>query len=440
MRRTTTLTTLIGLVLPLGMAAPASAAETCDGKAATIVARPGVPTTGTPGDDVIVGTSAPDTIDGAEGNDTICGLAGEDEIDGGAGNDRLFGGEDRYEPDDGYWGDNIAPGPGDDFVDLGHDPAAERIYDVDPGWWDQVSFKDSAQPVTVDLAAGTATGEGTDTIVVPTYSGGVEGSAFNDHITGSDVQDWIAAGAGDDTILAGQGDDRVRADGLSDFFADVSPGNDIVFTGPGRDEVRGGHGADTIDAGEGRDTVYAFAASGGMATGGTGNDELWGSGPITLVGGTGADTFFPQIDSWDTITVRGSAGRDVLRPDMDLSVVPHRSKLLVGRPAGTLRVLPRGTKQFHTVVRFSSVPVFRPNSIASSLGITWFGTAGPDRLDLDMHEGRVHAFGRGGADDVRTGTAADLLDGGAGRDVLNGDLGRDRCLHGERLTSCEVRR
>lgn len=86
------------------------------------------------------------------------------------------------------------------------------------------------------------------------------------------------------------------------------------------------------------------------------------------------------------------------------------------------------------------MPVFRPNGIASSLRITWFGTSGHDQLDLDMHEGRVHAFGRGGADDVRTGTAADILNGGAGRDRLDGDLGRDLCLHGERLTSCEVRR
>ena len=84
MRRTTTLTALASLAIaPLGLAAaPAQAAETCDGKVATIVVapKPGSfttdPVVGTPGDDVIVGSAQADDIDGAGGNDTICGLAG----------------------------------------------------------------------------------------------------------------------------------------------------------------------------------------------------------------------------------------------------------------------------------------------------------------------------------------------------------------------------
>ena len=38
------------------------------------------------------------------------------------------------------------------------------------------------------------------------------------------------------------------------------------------------------------------------------------------------------------------------------------------------------------------------------------------------------------------GNRPDLLDGGAGRDGLFGNGGRDRCLGGERLSSCEVKR
>ena len=154
MRRTTTLTALGSLLaLPLGLglaSAPAHAVETCDGRPATIVvpAKPGSfrtdPVVGTPGDDVIVGTDQADDIDGAGGNDTICGLRGADDLGGGAGDDRLFGGLDEaYSPDDDYFGDSIAPGPGDDYVDLGHDPQSQDLFDLDIGYWDRVSYAPS---------------------------------------------------------------------------------------------------------------------------------------------------------------------------------------------------------------------------------------------------------------------------------------------------------
>ena len=78
MRRTTTLTALLSMgALALGagpVASPALAAETCDGKVATIVvpptdAYPPPFVIGTAGDDVIVGSEGDDRIDGAGGND-----------------------------------------------------------------------------------------------------------------------------------------------------------------------------------------------------------------------------------------------------------------------------------------------------------------------------------------------------------------------------------
>ena len=106
-----------------GAGAPASAAAVCDGRAPTIVAVAGTPTTGTPGNDVILGTDAGDVIDGVAGDDVICGLDGRDTLIGGPGDDRLLGGLDgEYFPEDSYEGDLLVPGPGDDFVDLGDDP------------------------------------------------------------------------------------------------------------------------------------------------------------------------------------------------------------------------------------------------------------------------------------------------------------------------------
>lgn len=51
-------------MLVFGGAAEAAAQPTCFGLPATIEAQPGVPTTGTAGDDVIVGTAGLDSIDG----------------------------------------------------------------------------------------------------------------------------------------------------------------------------------------------------------------------------------------------------------------------------------------------------------------------------------------------------------------------------------------
>src|SRR5262245_31051757 len=55
----------------------------CFGKAATIVAQPGVTTLGTPGNDVIVGTSDGDIIFADQGDDRICSLGGDDRVRGG---------------------------------------------------------------------------------------------------------------------------------------------------------------------------------------------------------------------------------------------------------------------------------------------------------------------------------------------------------------------
>jgi RTX calcium-binding nonapeptide repeat (4 copies) len=46
---------------------------------------------GTPGDDVIVGSSGNDVINGLGGDDLVCGGLGNDIINGGDGNDTLIG-------------------------------------------------------------------------------------------------------------------------------------------------------------------------------------------------------------------------------------------------------------------------------------------------------------------------------------------------------------
>ena len=89
---------------------------TCFGRAATIVAQPGVPTIGTSGSDVIVGTSGNDVIRGKGGHDFICA---------GGGNDRVFAGYGRDTVDLGSGDDFSKGGPGHDVIDGG--PGSDLI-------------------------------------------------------------------------------------------------------------------------------------------------------------------------------------------------------------------------------------------------------------------------------------------------------------------------
>src|SRR6266545_5714281 len=65
----------------------------CFDQPVTIFARPGGPTVGTSGPDVILGTAGPDRIDGRGGSDRICSGSGNDQLVGGDGNDLLSGGD-----------------------------------------------------------------------------------------------------------------------------------------------------------------------------------------------------------------------------------------------------------------------------------------------------------------------------------------------------------
>jgi Ca2+-binding RTX toxin-like protein len=425
-RRIPATAALIALA-PLGVvgltAGPATAETTCDGKVPTIVVVPGTTTTGTPGDDVILGTFARDFIDGGAGNDTICGLGNADTLVGGPGDDRLFGGLDGfYVPDDGYAGDILVPGPGDDHIDLGDDPASASVDEIDrPARYDTVWFDGAPGPVTVDLSTGTATGEGTDTIVVPAFSGGIVGSAYDDELTGSN---------GPDRFDGGTGDDRIRALG----------GDDEIEPGKGNDVVRGGDGADFIQSPDkGRDRFYGEGGDDGVQArgpgsaigGGAGDDFLFAHDGASVHGGAGDDEIDADLLRRTRVEVDGGDGRDIVRLRAPKSEFPRGSRYVVDVPRK--RVTVGGVKRAHYEgvedLRFSGRPGV----------LTYLGTPRRDRLSVTGGM-RVKAYGRNGADILVGGARDDLLVGGAGRDQLVGGAGRDRCLSGEELRQCEVRR
>ena len=150
-------------------------------------------------------------IGGSARNDRLTGSGGADELLGGAGNDTLrgLGGADR-----------LRPGPGNDTVrgDAGKDA---------------VDVTAATRGVTIDLAAGTSTGEGTDAL------SGIEsalGSRFRDRFSGN---------AGANTLTGRDGADALAGRG-------------------GPDELRGNGGNDSLNGGPGVDTCVQGAGSGAM--------------------------------------------------------------------------------------------------------------------------------------------------------------------------------
>ena len=408
----------------VGLAPGAAAAETtCDGKVPTIVAVPGEPTTGTAGDDVILGTYARDFIDGGAGNDTICGLGNADTLTGGPGDDRLFGGlDDYYVPDDGYMGDILVPGPGDDFIDLGDDPASATVDYVDRlAVYDRVSHADAPGPVTVDLSAGIATGEGTDTIVVPAYSGGIIGSAYDDDLVGTSGPDRIQGGDGDDCIRGKGGDDDIEP-GKGDDIVRGNTGDDIIVSSDGgRDRLYGDRGEDYVEA-RGRGTDVG---------GGGGDDFLVARAGASVHGDGGDDEIDADLSRRTRVEVDAGNGRDIVRLRAPKSAFARGSRYVVDVPRK--RVTVGGAKR----ARYTGVEDLRFSGGPGRL--TYLG--GPQRDRLSVSGGiQVRAYGRRGADILVGGSRDDLLVGGPGRDQLVGGPGRDRCIGGEQLRQCEVRR
>ena len=82
----------------------------------------------------------------------------------------------------------------------------------------------SEAPVTVDLEAQTATGEGNDALTSIEMATGSQ--AFGDSLTGSNGANWLFGLDGDDSIIALDGDD----------FLDGGNGTDTGDGGPGFDE------------------------------------------------------------------------------------------------------------------------------------------------------------------------------------------------------------
>lgn len=228
---------------------------------------------GSPGDDHIVGDGNPNVLAGGDGNDVIEGAAGDDVLTGGQGTDTVdfagatqgvvvdlaagtgvgegsdtFSGFENFSGSafaDTITGDDtanaIAAGDGNDVVDggLGDDQL------MGGAGVDTLDFGSSVDGVQVDLRAGTAAGEGADTVA---EFENVRGSALDDDIMGDDGPNTISGGGGNDMIHGRAGADIERGgDGQDALFG--GDDDDVLRSGAGQDQILGGRGDDHCSGG-----------------------------------------------------------------------------------------------------------------------------------------------------------------------------------------------
>ncbi|XWN31390.1 MAG: type I secretion C-terminal target domain-containing protein [Devosia sp.] len=261
---------------------------------------------GEDGDDNIQGDQGDDTLHGGDGADGLYGDEGNDILYGDDGNDILAGKEDNDILYGGAGNDTLYGEAGDDALDGG-------------SGIDRAVYSTATAGVTVNLVAGTATGEGSDTL-----SGieNVTGSDYDDTFfgdgedntfiggTGTDTVDYSLASAGVDVnLLSGTASDD--GEGGSDTLSGIeniigSAHADILKGDHNVNDIRGGDGGDTIQGRDGNDTLYGEAGDDHLTgygdddliDGGSGNDQVYGNaGNDTLFGGDGDDLIGGKEDN-----------------------------------------------------------------------------------------------------------------------------------------------
>jgi Ca2+-binding RTX toxin-like protein len=321
------------------------------------------------------------------------------------------------------------------------------ISDGPSGWADY----GDATGVDVDLAAGTATGDGNDTLI------GVRnlvGSPGNDTITGIDDQasqllgeagnDTIVGGPYEDLLIGGGGNDDLRGgDGPDDLHG--GPGKDLMAGGAGGDDFSGGSGRDDIRGGPGTDGWNASffsiteqdeppteGASVDLRTGVVGDDGFGTTDAISGIEDASGTFFADRLigDDGDNILF-GSSGNDRIvggagADDLDggtgrdtVSYAAASHAVDVDLTAHT------ATGLGHDTLGGIEVVIGGPD------GDLLRGSSADQRLE--GHGGNDVLLGRGGGDALVGGPGADAMDGGEGHDTCNGGDG-----HEDTAKECET--
>jgi Ca2+-binding RTX toxin-like protein len=365
-----------------------------------------------------------DAIYGYAGDDTLIGGPNDDYLDGGTGADYLIGGDGT---------DSLTADPFDGSPD---------VFEGGAGL-DLLFYSASATAgVTVDLAAGTASGgatvSGIEAVVGTRHADTLTGNAVGNILNGVDGDDVLdgGGGGGGDLLEGGYGRDILRGGAGDDTLRDTD-----IRGATGPDRLNGGAGSDTADYGFVRGSVTVDLATGtlnGLAVltsienvrGTQGNDTLIGSsgnnflfggdGTDVLRGGAGNDRLEGGPSGLDSLY--GEAGDDVLYEN--LLLFPFTP------PAGPPRLLDGGdgidTVDYGQHMHNVYLDLQTGTGLNGHLQLVSIENLRGSNFDYDTLVGNagVNAlYGNGGDDVVRGSGGGDRLDGGAGSDTAKYDEG-----------------
>ena len=202
-------------------------------------------------------------------------------------------------------GDDVICGKGGDDVLV---PSGGTDTVIGGGGFDFVSFENASAGVVVDLAVGTATA-GSDVVTLEQIEGAI-GSPFADVLVGNGGQNHLVGLGGRDLLDGGGGFDLARFDfatrpvraSLAGGVAHGEGTDELhriegIVGGSGPDELEGSGARNVLDGRKGDDVLSGLARADTLLGGGGSDVLLGGRGNDDLFGGRGADTCYQQAGS-----------------------------------------------------------------------------------------------------------------------------------------------
>jgi Ca2+-binding RTX toxin-like protein len=243
--------------------------------------------------------------------------------------------------------------------------------------------------MTINLAVGTATGEGTDSL---SNIENVSGSAYADTMIGNTGANSLTGNAGNDTLNGGAGADSLTGGANNDIFVL----DDTTFSGI--------------------DTIQDFNSS---------NDKI-------IIA-----NLFPYYDPWvhtitDYVQITDSGSNSILKVDIDgggNSFVQVATIIGVTGLTNELALQNSDTvRTYNTISGTSGADTLTGGAnfdyiFADYGNDTLYGGAGNDRLDGAWDNDTL--YGQDGNDVLEAGSGNDTLYGGAGADILYSHGGND---------------
>jgi len=306
------------------------------------------------------------------------------------------------------------------FTPIWDPTAGDDIINGVVGREDMVDYWGSANPVFVDLEAGTATvsdAGGPLSVDQLISIEGAQGSAGDDLLVGDGQNNLLAGAEGDDILVGAGGNDYLFGDRNSDQLFG-NEGVDLLFGGHGNDILAGGAGADHLDGGDNFDlaayddenfgnlivSLSDTSINTGAAVGdvfidieglllGDGNDRAYGDAEDnSIFGGAGHDFLF------------GGLGADFLDGGNGFDYVSFNDANY-GDISASL-----GDQSINTNAAAGDVYVGIEGLILGAGNDHGYGDAGDNYL-----------YGMTGADNLYGGFGSDFLHGGAGIDYARYD-------------------